>query len=81
MKDCTVAYTVSLIQYFLVSLVLCLFATVFPQRMHTFNTLFLPLSVAQLVLIRYCGHQIDKYVIDGGYHGAGDRINLRRILI
>lgn len=47
-----------------------LFSPVFTQRMSPFNSLLLPLATAQPVLMRHRGHQVDKHVIDGGYHGA-----------
>lgn len=56
-------------------------AAVFTQRVGPFNPLLLPLASTQPVLMRHRGHQVDKHVIDGGYHGAGDRICLRRIFI
>lgn len=43
-----------------------LFFPVFPQRMGPFNSLFLPLATTQSVLMRHCGHQMDKHVIDNG---------------
>ena len=43
----------------------------FPQRMCAFNSLFLPLAATQPVLMRHRGHQVDKHIIDGGYHGSG----------
>lgn len=49
----------------------CLFAPVFTQRMCPFNALFLALAAAQPVLMRHRGHQVDKHIIDGGYHGSG----------
>lgn len=60
------------------SFLIGLLTTVFTQRMRPFNSLFLPLVAAQLVLMRHRSHQVDKYVIDGGYHCAGDRVSLRR---
>lgn len=60
------------------ALSVCLFAQVFTQGMCPFNSLFLPLAAAQSVLIRHLGHKVDKHVIDGGYHGAGNRVGLRR---
>ena len=41
----------------------------------------LTLPTTQPVLIRHSGHQVDKHVIDGGYHGAGDWVSLRRVFI
>ncbi len=58
------------------TLLIGLFAPVFTQRMRPFNPLFLPLTPAQLVLMRHSGHQIDQHVIDRGYHGTGDRVSL-----
>ncbi len=58
-----------------------LFAPIFPQRMCAFNALFLPPTAAQPVLMRHCGHQVDKHVVDGGYHGAGNWVSLRRVFI
>ncbi|TCT88014.1 hypothetical protein EDC48_110125 [Gibbsiella quercinecans] len=58
-----------------------LFSPVFSQCMRTFNSLFLPLAAAQPVLMRHCGHQVDKHIVDGGYHGTGDRVSLRRVFI
>ena len=58
-----------------------LLSPVFTQRMSTFNSLLLPLATAQPVLMRHRGHQVDKHVIDGGYHGAGDWVSLRRVFI
>jgi len=49
--------------------------------MRPFNTLLLSLAAAQPVLMRHRGHQVDKYVIDVGYHGAGYWVSLRRLLI
>ena len=46
-----------------------------------FNSLLLPMAAAQQVLMRHRGHQVDKHIIDGGYHGAGDWVSLRRIFI
>lgn len=56
-----------------------LLSPVFTQRMSPFNSLLLPLATAQPVLMRHRGHQVDKHVIDGGYHGAGDWVSLRRV--
>lgn len=53
-----------------------LFSPVFTQCMRPFNSLLLPLAATQPVLMRHRGHQIDKHVIDGGYHGAGDWVSL-----
>lgn len=53
-----------------------LFSPVFTQRMCAFNSLFLPLAAAQPVFMRHRGHQIDKHVINGSYHGAGDWVCL-----
>lgn len=58
-----------------------LLSPVFTQRMSPFNSLLLPLATAQPVLMRHRGHQVDKHVIDGGYHGAGDWVSLRRVFI
>ncbi|EEP8359265.1 hypothetical protein H9V85_004998 [Salmonella enterica subsp. enterica serovar Louisiana] len=58
-----------------------LFFPVFPQRMGPFNSLFLPLAAAQPVFMRHRSHQVDKHVIDGGYHGAGDWVSLREVFI
>lgn len=43
--------------------------------------LFLPLAAAQPVFMRHRSHQVDKHVIDGGYHGAGDWGSLRGVFI
>ncbi|EFS3791786.1 hypothetical protein HXW60_001323, partial [Escherichia coli] len=51
------------------------------QRMGPFNSLFLPLAAAQPVFMRHRSHQVDKHVIDGGYHGAGDWGSLRGVFI
>ena len=48
-----------------------LLSPVFTQRMSPFNSLLLPLATAQPVLMRHRGHQVDKHIIDGGYHGSG----------
>lgn len=48
-----------------------LFAPVFTQCMRPFNSLLLTLATAQPVLMRHRGHQVDKHVINGGYHGTG----------
>lgn len=53
-----------------------LLSPVFTQRMSPFNSLLLPLATAQPVLMRHRGHHID-----GGYHGAGDWVSLRRVFI
>ena len=45
------------------------------------NSLLLALAAAQPVLMRHHGHQVDEHIIDGGYHGAGDWVSLRRVLI
>ncbi len=58
-----------------------LLTPVFTLRMGPFNSLFLALATAQPVLMRHRGHQVDKHVIDGGYHCAGYWISLRRIFI
>ena len=63
------------------SLLIGLFTPVFPQCMCPFNSLLLALAAAQPVLMRHRGHQVDKYVIDVGYHGAGYWVSLRRLLI
>lgn len=55
-----------------------LFIPVLTQRVRLFNSLFLPLSVAQLVLTRHRGHQVDKHTIYGCYHCAGYRVSWRR---
>lgn len=51
-----------------------LLTPVFSLRMGPLNPLFLPLAATQPVLMRHCGHQIDKHIIDGGYNGACDRV-------
>lgn len=56
------------------SLKISLLTSIFTQCMCTLDALFLPLAAAQPVLMRHRGHQVDKHVIDGSYHGAGDRI-------
>lgn len=58
-----------------------LFAPVFTQRIRPFNSLLLARVAIQSALMRHRGHQVDKHVIDGGYHGAGERVGLRRIFI
>ena len=58
-----------------------LFSPVFTQCMRPLNSLLLALAAAQLVLMRHRGHPVDKHVIDGGYHGAGDWVSLRRVFI
>ncbi len=58
-----------------------LFSPIFSQCMRTFNSLFLPLAAVQPVLMRHCGHQVGKHTVDGGYHGTGDRVSLRRVFI
>ncbi|EHP5545191.1 hypothetical protein KPO98_004085 [Salmonella enterica] len=58
-----------------------LLTAILTQRMRPLNPLFLPLAATQPVLMRHCSHQVDKHVIDGGYHGTGYRISLRRIFI
>ena len=58
-----------------------LLSPVFTQCMRPFNSLLLSLAAAQPVLMRHRGHQVDKYVIDVGYHGAGYWVSLRRLLI
>lgn len=32
----------------------------------------MPLAVTKTVLVRHCGHQIDKHSTDGRYPGADD---------
>ncbi|QLW62637.1 hypothetical protein HV258_24830 (plasmid) [Citrobacter sp. RHBSTW-00667] len=63
------------------TLLIGLLTPVFSQFMRPFNTLLLALAAVQPVLMRHRGHQIDKHVIDGGYHSAGDRVSLRRVFI
>lgn len=46
---------------------------VFTQRMSPFNSLLLAQAAAQLVLMRHRGHQVDKHIVDGSYHGASNR--------
>lgn len=69
------------VQDFLMPFMIGLFTLVFTQRMRPFNSLFLPLSSAQSVLMRHCGHQVDKHIVDGGYHRAGDGNSLRRVFV
>lgn len=58
-----------------------LFSPVFSQRMGPLNPLFLPLAATLPVLMRHCGHQVDKHVIDGSYYCSGNRVCPRRILL
>lgn len=53
-------------------LLIGLFTPVFPLCMCPFNSLLLVLAAAQPVFMRHRSHQVDKHIIDGGYHGAGD---------
>lgn len=69
------------VQDFLVPFLIGLFSPVFTQCMRPLNSLLLALSAAQLVLMRHRGHQVDKHVIDGGYHSGGNWVSLRRVLI
>lgn len=62
-------------------LLIGLLPPVFTQRMRPFNPLLLSLAPAQPALMRHCGHQVDKHVIDGSYHGTGDWVSLRRVFI
>lgn len=61
--------------------VIGLFSPVFTQCMSSFNSLLLTLAATQPVLMRHRGHQVDKHIIDGGYHGACYRVSLRRVFI
>lgn len=70
-------FDLPVVQDFLMPLLIGLFSPVFSQYMSPFDSLFLPLAAAQPALMRHCGHQVDKHIIDGGYHGAGDRLGLR----
>ena len=63
------------------SLPIGLLTPVFPQCMCPFNSLLLALAAAQPVLMRHRGDLVDKHVIDGGYHSAGDWVSLRRVFI
>ena len=58
-----------------------LFSPILTQGMCSLNSLLLTLAAAKPVLMRHRGHQVDKHVIDGGYHGAGDWVSLRRVFI
>ncbi|CAM6907295.1 hypothetical protein AZ037_002316 [Klebsiella michiganensis] len=69
------------VQDFLIPFLIGLLSPVFTQCMRPFNSLLLSLAAAQPVLMRHRGHQVDKYVIDVGYHGAGYWVSLRRLLI
>lgn len=54
-----------------------LLSAILTPRMCPFNPLFLPLAAT----MRHCSHQVDKHVIEGGYHGTSYRISLRSIFI
>lgn len=69
------------VNYLLMPFLVCLLAPVFTQRMRQLYSLLLSLATAQSVLMRHCCHQVDKHIVDGGYHSAGDRISLRRVFI
>ncbi|EHK1727457.1 hypothetical protein KV860_004393 [Escherichia coli] len=63
------------------SFLIDLLALVFTQRMRSLYSLFLALTATQPVFMRHRGHQVDKHIVDGGYHGAGDWVCLRRVFI
>lgn len=65
----------------MMSLLIGLFPPIFTQRMRPLYPLFLALAAAQPILMQHRGHQVDKHVIDGGYHGTGNRVSLRRVFI
>lgn len=60
---------------------ICLFSQVFAQCIRPFNSLLLTLTTTQQFLMRHRGHQVDKYVIDGSYHSAGNWVSQRRVFI
>ncbi|GEM_PF-1713692 len=74
-------FNLPVVNYFLMSLLVCLLTPVFTQSTRPLYPLFLPLAATQPVLMRHGGHQIDKHAIDGGYNGAGDRVSLRKSFI
>lgn len=52
------------VQGFLMLFMIGLFAPVFSQYMRPFNYLLMALAATQPVLMRHCGHNVDKHVLE-----------------